>query len=83
MAKEETAVEPLEAADEAPAKKSKGELCWNCTNQGDSNALDAKGNCEVCGFQKSLLYNGDIEAAAAAKRKAEAEAAFNKGVLGK
>jgi hypothetical protein len=65
-------VQPLEAATPS-IPKAKTEACWNC-----GKPLDGKGNCAACGFQKSLLYNGEIEAAAAAKRKAETEAALNK-----
>lgn len=78
MAKQET-VAPLESVTEAPKKK--GELCWNCSNQGEKNVLDSDGNCEVCGFQKSQLFNGDLEAEKASKRQASAETKFNKSVL--
>lgn len=83
MVKENSTVEPLETSAEAPAKKPKGELCWNCLNQDENNPLDSDGKCDVCGFEKKLLYNGNIEAEAASKRQAAAETDFNKGVLGK
>lgn len=66
--------------------KVKGEKCWNCLNQDPDtkNVLDSKGNCKVCGFKKSKLYNGGIEAEKAeARNKAAQETAFNNGVISK
>lgn len=59
---EEITVQPIETVDKIPVKKT-GELCWNCKNYEDrQNYLDKDGNCEVCGFTKSTMYNGQIEA---------------------
>jgi hypothetical protein len=48
--------------------------CWNCKNHGKSNSLDANGVCEECGFDKSILYNLDLEAEKAAARQKQAQA---------
>lgn len=67
-------VAPSEPTPPAPPKKT-GEVCWNCKNQGEDNRLDEDGQCAVCGFDKSTLYNGNIEADKAAQRVEAAQAA--------
>lgn len=69
--KDDLTVEPLETK-EAPKSK---ELCWNCTNHGEKNRLSLDGTCEVCGFDKNTLYNGNLEADKAAQRAEAARAA--------
>ena len=75
MANNETKemVEPLVTVKTAP----RGELCWNCKAQDPKtkNRLDDNGVCEVCGFEKDKLYNGNIEADKTAQRIEAAKAA--------
>lgn len=59
-------VEPIESVDNAPTKSR--ELCWNCKNHDKKNRLDVDGVCDVCGFEKDKLYNGNIEADKTAQR---------------
>lgn len=75
MTKEDTTVQPLESVPDAP--KNKGELCWNCKNHDSKtkNRLNEDDVCDVCGFNKSTLYNGNIEADKAAQRAEAARAA--------
>lgn len=78
--KDEGTVQPLESVDESPKSDNKTkELCWNCTSQGEKNYLDKNGVCEVCGFDKNLLYNGDLEADKRAQRVEAARAAEQAG----
>lgn len=67
-------VQPPEDND-SPKEKKTGEVCWNCQNQGEDNRLNGDGKCAVCGFDKSTLYNGNIEADKAAQRAEAARAA--------
>lgn len=69
-------VQPLQAAD-VKTPVLKGERCWNCYAQDKKtrNRLNEDGVCDVCGFEKDLLYNGNIEADKAAQRAEEARAA--------
>lgn len=48
--------------------KDGNELCWNCVNHGKTSQLDSQGTCEVCGFHKDKLYNGNVEAQKANER---------------
>lgn len=73
-------VQPLQSSPSAPAAppeppKKTGEACWNCKNHGEDNRLDKNGVCDVCGFDKGTLYNGNIEADKAAQRVEAAQAA--------
>ncbi len=73
-------VAPIESVDEAPQTggetytspfehQEAGETttatdpCWNCGNQLQS------GRCDECGFDKSLIFNLDLEAEQAAVRQ--------------
>lgn len=69
-----SAVQPLESVS---VPVSKGEVCWNCKAQDSKtkNRLDEGGVCEVCGFEKDKLYNGNIEADKTAQRIEAARAA--------
>lgn len=59
---------PVQKEQKAAAKAAeggaKGEACWNC-----GATLDAEGNCAECGFEKSKLYNGNLEADRARERR--------------
>lgn len=70
-------VQPLESVEEQPVPVSRREQCWNCkaNDRRTQNRLDENGVCAECGFQKGLLYNGDIEADKAARRMEAARAA--------
>jgi ribosomal protein L37E len=50
--------------------------CWNCGKQ------LTDGTCAACGFDKSLIYNLDLEAKIAVERQKaqQAQQASNKGV---
>jgi hypothetical protein len=56
-------VAPIESV-ESKAEVSDDNACWNCGNK-----LDHKQVCSECGFDKSLLYNLELEAEKAAKRQ--------------
>lgn len=80
-AEEDAAVEKAKAAEELASaeasRKSINEICWNCQNHDPKtkNRLDDDGTCDVCGFEKDKLYNGNIEADKAAQRAELARAA--------
>lgn len=48
--------------------------CWNCKNHGvkPTPRLNNDGVCENCGFDVKTVYNGDLEAAKAKQRAAQA-----------
>lgn len=72
MAKVQEPVQALESVDESP--KQKGDKCWNCANQ-DKKSYLVDGVCDVCGFDKNNLYNGNLEADKAAQKIEAAQAA--------
>lgn len=72
-------VAPIESVDEVPVQvetndgpvlrdesetRRNSEDCWNCDGK-----LNASGKCPKCGFDKSLLYNLDLEAEKAIERE--------------
>ncbi len=63
---EDVAVQPIESIQSKPNKSD--ELCWNCKANGKDRHLTLDGICEECGFNKNLLYNGNIEADKTARR---------------
>lgn len=67
-------VQPLESV-EVKVPVLKGERCWNCyaQNRRTRNTLDKEGVCADCGFEKGLLYNGNIEAEKAKERALAAQ----------
>lgn len=69
-------VQPLESIPESVPVHDH-ERCWNCYAQDKKtrNFLDEDGICAECGFEKDLLYNGNIEADKAAQRMELARAA--------
>lgn len=75
--KDDLVVEPLKSKPDAPEPKNKGEICWNCKNQDSEtdNRLNDDNVCDVCGFEKDTLYNGNLEADKAAQRAEAARAA--------
>lgn len=70
-------VEPLESVTAQKVPVLRKERCWNCYAQDKKtrNFIDENGSCSVCGFEKSELYNGNIEADKAAQRVEAARAA--------
>lgn len=48
---------PITDSTKVKIEQPRGEKCWNCENY-----LDVKGKCSACGFDKSLIYNLDLEA---------------------
>lgn len=65
MAKARESVQPLESVDETPKKT--GDKCWNCANH-DKKSYLVDGVCDTCGFDKNLIYNGNLEADKAAQK---------------
>lgn len=61
-------VQPIESVKNEPKEKETRELCWNCTNHQKNSYLNGKGDCKVCGFKKSELYNLNIESENARQR---------------
>lgn len=61
----EPVVAPIQSV-ESPIKHS--DLCWNCKKELDSDNI----HCSHCGFDKSLIYNLDLEAARAVERQLSA-----------
>lgn len=63
----EEELKEMKAAEKARgSNKSKAEVeaCWNCGEN-----LDADGDCAACGFQKSIMFNQNIEAERERKRQ--------------
>lgn len=72
-------IEPVqEETESGPVSKEEvveipaSQTCWNCNNHGKQTKLE-NGVCPVCGFDKSLVYNLDLEA----EKHAEKQAAIN------
>jgi hypothetical protein len=63
---DDVAIQPIESVKTNPNKSD--ELCWNCKANGKDNRLTVEGICDICGFNKSMLYNGNIEADKTAQR---------------
>ncbi len=59
----EAPVAPVESVETETVKSEPvpvTDRCWNCYNQGQENQLE-DGKCAVCGFDKNLIYNLELE----------------------